>query len=313
MPDAATGLIDAAPPPPCTAPRCAAVVVHYRDAAATLRCIASLRAQPERPRIIVVDNASPDGSGDALAAALAGRRDVELLRALRNGGFGAGCNLGIAHALRQGPDLAHVLLLNPDAGLRAGALSELLATAARHPRAGIVGCRIDDGSGRLWFGHGRIPRWTLSRFHVPPPPADEHPTGFVTGACMLLAADLLRAGLRFDERYFLYAEDADLCARVVAAGRELWITHRARAWHQGGGSQPGERVLDGLTADQLYWLTRGKAIFAGRHLHWGQRCVFWLIAALGKPLAGLLRTRSLAFLGPYWRGLRDGLAAGRAP
>lgn len=313
MPDAATGLIDAAPPSPCTAPRCAAVVVHYRDAGPTLRCIASLRAQPERPRIFVVDNASPDGSGHALAAALAGRRDVELLRALRNGGFGAGCNLGIAHALRQEPDLDHVLLLNPDAGLRAGALAELLATAARHPRAGVVGCRIEDGRGRLWFGHGRIPRWTLARFHVAPPAADEHPTGFVTGACMLLAADLLRRGLRFDERYFLYGEDADLCVRVAAAGRELWVTHRARAWHEGGGSHRGARILDGLTAGQIYWLTRSKAIFARRHLHWSQRCVFWLVAGVVKPLLGLLRARSFAFLGAYWRGLLDGLQAGRTP
>lgn len=280
-----------------------AVVVHYRGADDTLACVASLRRQQPAPRIVVVDNASPDGSLATLLGALGNLDDVTVLCSGHNGGFGAGCNLGIGEALRRLPDLGHVLLLNPDATLAPGALAALLDTAARHPRAGIVGCRIDAPDGRPWFENGRFAGWTLSRFHRPAPPADEYPTTFVTGACMLLAGDLLREGLRFDEDYFLYCEDVDLCREVSARGRELWITSRARATHRGGGSQPGEPVLDELSGERLRWLTRAKVLLAKKRLPAFRRAVFWLVAVLVKPPLGVLRSGSLRFLRPYFEGL----------
>jgi GT2 family glycosyltransferase len=290
----------------------AAIVVHYRDAASTLRCLASLAAQTPPPAIVVVDNASPDGSGEALGAALRDRPFVTLLRAPRNGGFGAGCNLGITHVLSRWPRLEHVLLLNPDAELAPDGLARMAATLQEHPRAGVVGCRIDDTNGNLWFGAGRWRPWTLARLHgAPPPGATEHRSDLVTGACMLLAADLLRSGLRFCEDYFLYCEDVDLCLRVRDLGREIWVTQRARARHEGGGSQPGERVLGELTAERLYWLTRAKVLLARRRLPWWQRAVFLAVALVGKPIVGLLLARSVRFLGPYARGIRDGLRVGR--
>lgn len=294
----------------------AAVVVHYRDAAATERCVTSLLAQEPAIEVVVVDNDSPDGSGERLRRTFADRRGVHLLQATHNGGFGAGCNLGIDAALRRWPALAHVLLLNPDAELGDGGLAALLATSARHPEAGVVGCRIDDGGGRPWFVNGRLPRWSLRGFHCAAPAADEFAAGFVTGACMLLRADLLRDGLRFDERYFLYCEDADLCCEVLARGRELWITHAARVRHTGGGSQPGRPVLGELGAERLYWLQRGKALFARRRLGWFERSVFVAIAAVAKPLAAVLTGRGVAWIGPYFRGLWSGLTAplgGRPP
>jgi GT2 family glycosyltransferase len=295
-----------------SATSCAAVVVHYRGAPSTLACLASLEAQGPRVGIVVVDNCSPDGSRDDVERAVAALPGGVSIRAPHNGGFGAGCNLGIATALTRWPELSHVLLLNPDAELEPGALAEMLATAARHPAAGVVGCHIDDGNGRTWFANGRFPRWTLSGFHCAPPARAEHRTGFVTGACMLLSADLLRAGLRFDESFFLYGEDADLCLEVLARGRELWITQHARARHQGGGSQPGQRVLGELTADRLFWLSRAKVMLARRHLSRLQRAAFYLIAAVCKPVLGVLRSRSVRFLGPHWRGLASGMRASLA-
>lgn len=286
---------------------CVAVVVHYVDAAATVRCVQSLCAQRPRPHVVVVDNASPDGSGRTLEEKFANFADVVVVHAERNGGFGAGCNRGIDLALRNWPDLAHVLLLNPDATLAPGSLAEMQATARRHTRAGLVGCRIDKADGTPWYRNGRWPAWTLSGFHQPPPAhSSEHRAEFVTGCCMLLAGDLLRAGLRFDEDYFLYCEDADLCREVGARGRELWVTQKALAHHDGGGSQPGDAVLGELNAGRLYWLSRAKVLLARRRLRPLQRVVFLAVAWLLKPIAGLWRSRSGRFLGPYLRGLRDG-------
>lgn len=318
MSDPGTGLIPGLAPPAVAptaasaAPCCVAVVVHYRDAASTRACLRSLQAQSPPPHVVVVDNDSPDRSGAELHSGRQGSADVDVLRAGHNGGFGAGCNLGIAHALRRWPTLEHVLLLNPDAELAPGALAELRATQRRHPAAGIVGCPILDGDGKPWFENGRLPRWTLAGFHAAAGHAAEHRTPFVTGACMLLRGELLRQGLRFDERYFLYCEDADLCAQVTQRGGELWITRAARAVHRAGGSQPGERVLGEFTAERLYWLTRSKVLFASRHLTRAQRLCFLALAYTIKPMLGMLLARSTRFLSPYLRGLRDGRAAAKA-
>lgn len=291
-----------------------AIVVHYRGAEATLRCIVSLRAQRLRPVIVVVDNASPDGSGEVLARALHGMADVDLVRSPRNGGFGTGCNLGIEHALARWPECEHVLLLNPDATLAPHGLGEMVATMRRQADAGAVGCRIDGPDGQLCYGNGRWRPWTLSGSHGPAPTGEvEHRTAFVTGACMLLAADLLRSGLRFRADYFLYCEDMDLCREILARGRGLWVTQRASSRHEGGGSQPGEPVLGELTAERLYWLTRAKMLFARRWLRPWEFVAFVLVATVMKPMAGLALARSLRFLGPYWRGLRDGLRARLSP
>ncbi|MBL9076923.1 MAG: glycosyltransferase family 2 protein [Planctomycetes bacterium] len=289
-----------------------AVVVHYRFAAPTQRCIDSLLTQSPPLEVLVVDNGSPDGSGAELARSNAGRERVHVVHNRDNRGFGAGCNRGFDEALRRWPGLQYVLLLNPDAELAAGALAELLATARRHPGAAVVGCRIDDDQGRPWFQNGRVPRWTLRGFHCRAPAATEFATEFVTGACMLLRAPVLRAGLRFDERYFLYCEDADLCCQVRALGHELWITHAARVRHTGGGSQPGTPVLGELNADRVYWLARAKVLFARYRLGPLQRAAFFALAFVGKPLAALLTQRGLRWVRPYFRGLCSGLGVRRA-
>lgn len=302
----------AAPPPPdarALQTRCAAVVVHYRDAEATLRCLASLRRQDDALEVVLVDNASPDGSGRALADAVRAWPNVTLLTSWRNGGFGAGCNFAFAHAITRWPKLESVLLLNPDAELHDGALRELRDVMARRVDAGVVGCRIEDERGEVWFENGRVPEWTLSGSHCAAPAEDEFRTRFVTGACMLVRAELLRAGLRFDESFFLYCEDMDLCREVQSWGFELWITARAHATHRGGGSQPGAPVLGELTAERLYWLTRAKVLFARKRLPLRKRLVFLAVAAICKPLVGALAQRSLRFVGPYLRALRDGLRA----
>jgi hypothetical protein len=294
-----------------TTPRVAVVIVHYRGAADTKQCVASVRATAAGTPIVLVDNASPDGSAAELRAAFADAEDVELLASPRNGGFGAGCNLGLERALAICPQAPAVLLLNPDARLRPGALAAMLDLLRRQPEAGIVGCRIVDGLGdRVWFANGRIPSLTLSGFHCAPPPGQrEHRAAFVTGAAMLVAADLLHAGLRFDERFFLYAEDVDLSLRVRAAGRGIWITQDAIVEHRGGGSQAAPPVLGQLTAEQVYWLARSKVLLAKKHLGWLRRCVFYAFALLAKPLAGWYVAGNLGFLRPYLAGLRAGLAA----
>jgi GT2 family glycosyltransferase len=296
---------------PAAAPRataCAVVVVHYRGLHDTLGCVHSIRETAPGTQVLVVDNDSPDGSGEELARRFADGADVRVVRAGRNLGFGAGCNLGIDRLLADSPALEHVLLLNPDARLHPGALQAMRACAQRHPKAGIVGCRIVQDDGRIWFANGRFPRVSLSRFHCAPPPgATEFETAFVTGCCMLLDAAMLRSGVRFDPSFFLYGEDADLCRRVQQRGRSLWITQAATVVHTGGGSQPGDRVLGELNAERLFWLTRAKVLLARKHYRPPRRLGFWFVALLAKPVAALLRGHGVRWIGPYCRGLWAGV------
>lgn len=285
------------------AAREAAVLVHYRGIDDTLAAIRSIHAEDPNLPIVVVDN----DSGDRLDA-VAAEPSTFILQAPGNGGFGAGCNLGFDRLVPVAKDLERVLLLNPDARLEPGALDALRACAYRHPDAGIVGARIRSFSGELLYENGHYNPWLLTRMHRrAKTSAREYPTEFVTGAAMWIDADLLRGGLRFDPEYFMYGEDLQLCRDVIGRGRSLWVTREAEIRHGDGGSwERQEPVLGDLGARRLYWLTRSKARFARRNLSWLQRTVFFTVAWLAKPIAGLVLERNGAFLRPYFRGLRDG-------
>ncbi|MGE0145582.1 MAG: CoA-binding protein [Planctomycetota bacterium] len=285
-----------------------AVIVHWIDADSTERAVLSVLAADPSAKVIVVDNASVDGSGNELAQRLLGNPHVQVLRSPENGGFGSGCNLGIDLALADAR-LDFVLLLNPDCELDAAAIGFLCATA-QETGAGIVGGRLFDGEGaKVQFENGRFRPYSLSRSHVPAPAgATVFRTEFITGALMCIDAKLLRDGLRFDPRFFLYVEDVDLCREAVARGRELWIDLRATARHREGGSQRGEvGVLLGLRAKQLEHLARGKVYLARKRLPWWPRSVFLLSAFLVRPVVAFLLSGRLAASSAWLRGARSGL------
>lgn len=292
--------------PAAATARVVVVVVNHGSAAATTAALRRLWADEPDVQAVVVDNSEGERDAALLGDALGSRAVV---RRVSNRGFGAACNEGIAEALARGA--SHVLLLNPDTLPEAGALARMLETFARHPEAGAVGARLVSMDGaRVLFEHGRIRRWLLTRCHARARGTErEARTEFVTGACMLLAADLLREGLRFDEGYFLYVEDMDLCCAIAARGRTLWINRDAVVRHAEGGTQGEEPVLGTMRARQLYWATAGKVRFARKWLTPWQRACFWLVAVGLKPLAGVLLAGGAGFVRAYFAGLRDGLRA----
>ena len=205
---------------------------------------------------VVVDNASTDGSAEiALAFAPA----VTLVRNAGNVGFGRGINQGLGRA--RAP---FVLIMNPDCRLEPGAVDRLMGELARRPSCAIVGPRILDpdgseqGSARgdpdmLTGVFGRsaalrrlFPALAVSERNVVPstsvPPGDSLIVDWVSGACMLARASALAAVGGFDERYFLYWEDADLCRRLRAAGHDVRYLPSSTAVHQVGQSSRTARA-----------------------------------------------------------------------
>lgn len=195
------------------------VLVTYNSRRVLPEVLGSLR---ELPRLVIVDNASSDGSA-ALAREL--RPDVEVIEAGANLGFGRANNLALE---RVRSDFA--LLLNPDCVLQPGAVEALLEATVRHPNAAIWGPKLYDAPGVLGLCY-------RPAFYAPQPrelidPDGDLCTDFLTGAAMLLNLRLMREVGFFDPWFFLYFEDDDLCLRARRAGHPLMLIHDAQVVHR---------------------------------------------------------------------------------
>ncbi|HSC47316.1 MAG TPA: glycosyltransferase family 2 protein [Gammaproteobacteria bacterium] len=237
---------------PVAAPRdVQAVVVNYNAGPKLLDCVRALLDQPGLGRVWVSDNASRDGSIEALEGLAAAEPRLRILHNGRNLGFGAANNL----ALRSDA-AADWLLVNPDCLLEPGALEALLRCRREHPRAGLMGGLVRNPDGSEQRGCRRdLPRlgaslarsMGLSRFfgrrawtdfdHTGGPlPAAPVQVGAVSGALMYLRAEALAATGIFDEGYFLHCEDLDLCRRMADEGWEVMFVPDAAAVHFQGTS-----------------------------------------------------------------------------
>jgi N-acetylglucosaminyl-diphospho-decaprenol L-rhamnosyltransferase len=216
------------------------VIVSYNERDRLLACCESALAAGPATRVIVVDNGSSDGSGDAVRACIP---SSDLLEMETNLGFGAAVNRGVAVG-----NAPFVLLLNNDARLRDDSL-DLLVSAMQDPRIAAAGPRLLDSSGQVELSMGRTMgplneaafkllgslyrdgRGPLGR-RVGRYYAKNRWTRSLSAACLLLRREALdRVGV-FDERFFLYAEDVDLCRRLRSAGWRLRYVADAVVEHE---------------------------------------------------------------------------------
>ena len=216
-----------------------------------LRCLESLH----QFETICVDNASDDGTADAVAAAYP---QVELIRSSNNLGFAAGNNLGIERALERGADW--VFLVNGDVVVDSN-IKHALAEATRlRPDADVLACKVyfyDDPqrieyagahfkallgySGRQ-IGHGTLDSGSDAIRDV----------DRATGAAMAVSARAIDAAGLLNESLFMYAEDIDWCLRIRASGGAVVFVPQARVWHHGGTLVRDHRV----GADAFYYHAR---------------------------------------------------------
>jgi GT2 family glycosyltransferase len=214
-------------------PVATAVVVNFNGAGCVHECVESLLAQDVHGvEVIVVDNASTDGSADTLAHAFGDA--IQLLRLPRNTGFGGGNNAALA--LARAP---HVILLNNDAVAAPGFVRALLAAVERDPAVGMVAPKVLDYARRdlidtvghlmYWDGLNRG-RGRLEEDHGQ---YDGARTAlFPSGAAALYRRAMLDAIGHFDERLFLYGDDAELGMRARIAGWQCAAAPDAIAYHR---------------------------------------------------------------------------------
>ncbi len=229
------------------------VVVSFncRDLLAT--CCESVAALGARANLIVVDNASADGSAEMVRTRFP---DAVLISSDRNLGFGAAINRGAAHGTA-----AEVLLLNSDAELCPGAYAALSAVLQNDPKTAGVGPHITDERGRTELTAGRTlsllnETWfkmlgsayetgvPLLRTLVARSYARPRVTLSLSAACLLLRREAFDQVGGFDERFFLYAEDVDLCRRLLQSGWQLRYVPAARVQHRRGASAAVEPLTE---------------------------------------------------------------------
>jgi hypothetical protein len=213
------------------------IILSFNARAHLERCLQSLHDTPpaRRHEIIVVDNASSDGS---VAAA---RRwpQVRVIETGANVGFAAGNNVGIRASSGE-----YLLLLNSDTVVPAGAVDALAAALDRDPGVAIVGPRLVDAQGRAELSAGRmVGPWNEFRQKMLMPARaeefsrEEHFPDWVSGACLLVRRNDAEAVGLLDERYFMYLEDVDFCAAIRARGRRVLFTPEVEVTHLRGGSR----------------------------------------------------------------------------
>ena len=219
------------------------VVVTYFSGDFLSGFLSSLpRASQHRVPVTVVDNGSTDGSVERARQHPA----VDLIESGSNRGYGGAANLGVARATEE-----WVLVVNPDIEFEEGSIDGLLAVADRWPRAGALGPRIHTADGMLYPSARELPSlgrgighamfgwvwpsnpWTASYRRERRTPV-EGVVGWLSGACLMVRREAFESVGGFDEGYFMYFEDTDLCARLARAGWDVVYAPSATVGHHGG-------------------------------------------------------------------------------
>lgn len=281
------------------------VIVNWNAGEQLRDCLASIPAAAaglapygRLDRVVVVDNASTDGSADDL---LLPGYALRVLRNHRNRGFAAACNQGAAEANSE-----LLLFLNPDTRLFADSLARPVAHLAEpaHAGTGIAGIQLVDTDGAVARSCARFP--TASQFAAQaigldrPWPRlgqamrewdhrDSREVDQVIGAFFLVRRPLFQQLGGFDERFFVYFEEVDFSLRARRAGWHSQFFADAQAYHKGGGTS------DQVKARRLFYALRSRLVYGRKHFSRPHRAwliaVTWLIEPLARVLHLTLRRR----------------------
>jgi GT2 family glycosyltransferase len=248
----------------------------WKDTVDCLKSIQKSKATNFVLEIVVVDNASTNESVEKIKEVK--MKNFHLIENDTNLGFAGGNNVGIEFALALGSD--YVCVLNNDTIVGKHLFERLLKAAHDHPKAGAISPKIyfskhyefhkdrykNNELGKvIWYAGGNIDWANIygSNHGVDEVDRgqfdDDRLTDFATGACIFMSKVVLEQVGLFDEKYYLYMEDADLCMRMKKAGYEVWYAHKPTVWHRVSQSSGiGSNLND-------YFISRNRMIFGMRY------------------------------------------------
>ncbi len=288
-------------------PRVAAVVVNYNGRDITQQAVASLlRMAYSAVDIVVLDNASTDGSSEALARA---HPDLIQLQLDVNRGSASGYSAGFRWAFENGYD--YVLLLNNDIEVEPDMLTRMIEVAESDPTIGCVGpkCYFHGDRDRLWSaggvlryresitrerGHGAIDRGQYDR---------DEDVDYINGCAILIRREAAEAAGGWDPVFFICVDDADFCTRIRQHGFRCVFAHRATLYHLVA------YTTGGYTPSRNRQLTRSGTIYVRRHArawNWVTYLAFSAVAFVVAYLRELPRGNQAAAVAKL-AGIREGL------
>jgi len=289
-----------------TQPHVIAVILNTNRRADTLACLASLaESDYAHLTVLALDNASTDGSPEAIAAAFPA---VQVLPLAQNLGYAGNNNVGIAAALTQGADWLFVL--NEDTVQAPACISRLVALGESDPQIGIVGPLVYhyDEPAVIQSAGGRLGRYWKSLHTGHNEPAQGHPllaaprpVDFISGCAILVRRETVEQIGALDERFFYYWEETEWCLRARRNGWQVWFEPAAQLWHKGvqRDYQPNPSVT--------YYNTRNQFMLLAKHR---APLTVWLVAWVE-----VARTLTSWTIKPRWRAMRphrDAMAQGAA-
>jgi GT2 family glycosyltransferase len=245
-------------PPTASRPRVGVIILHWGSPEFTVACLRSLEALDDPAReFLVVDNSPDTGLADLMTEHPPG---LTVIRPGTNRGFAGGNNVGLRHF--QERDVDYVLLLNNDTEVAPDFLRRLVQVGESEPAIGILGPRIDyfGHPDLIWSTGGMVDPYGFTRHLglnerravLPEGPCD---VDYVTGCAMLVKRQAIETIGGLDERFFLYFEETEWCARARRAGYRVCCVPTARIWHK---IEPESRAQSPRT---VYYMTRNRLLY----------------------------------------------------
>ncbi len=263
-------------------PKLLTIVLNYKTADMTLEATQAARVAMQNipGEIVIVDNDSQDGSFEAMSAHVAKHgweSDTRVIQSGRNGGYGAGNNVGIRAGLSDGSQPEFVYVLNSDAFPEPDAIRVLYDYMLAHPEAGFAGSYIKGEDGEVHTTTFRFPSLAsefesaisfgpvskiLKNHRVAREDLDvTAPVDWIAGASLIMRQSVLNEIGLFDETFFLYFEETDLCRRASLAGHQVVFVRESVVTHLGSvstGMGTWERVPE-------YWFNSRSHYFVKNH------------------------------------------------
>lgn len=301
------------------------IIVSWNVSALLDACLRSVYTESVGPysyELVVVDNASSDGSVTMIQTQYP---QAQVIANNANLGFTKANNLALT-----GCKARYALLLNPDTKVTKGAIQSMLDYMEGHPEVGMVGPRLVYGDGRLQPSRRRFPTLWMAlaestpwEWHLPHnrlarayrledrPDDVTQEVDWVTGACMLVRREVWEQVGAFDERFFMYSEELDWCRRIVAAGWHIVYLPTATVIHYEGASSGqvvAARTIRFNVSKVRYFLKHHGWLLATilRVLILTMYVYEWVIESL-KWLIGHKRSVRLERVRAYGQVIRSGL------
>lgn len=302
--------------------RLSIIIVSWNVRELLRACLRSLPLQDAHTEIIVVDSASADGTPEMVTAEFS---TVKLIASGENLGYSKGNNVGLKQASGR-----YLLVLNPDTEIQGDALAQMLAYLDAHPQIGVLGPQMVYADGTPQSTRRRFPSFGLALFestwlqalaprawlnHFYAQDLPEHETvvvDWVVGAALLLRREAYAQVGGFDEGFFMYSEELDLCRRMKAAGWGVGHLPAARITHFEGRSSAQVPAATHIrfNASKVRYFRKWHGPLAAESLRWWllAQFAFQLLLEAGKAALGHKRQIRLTRVKAYWEVLVSGLS-----